>query len=141
MAANGNTFAYVTLSGVVATVGSPANIGLQVETQDADGNLFLGPIDPSQPITLTSLDPLAAAIEPATLTQSGNAAAPFFSARVAYSGANDARITFSARGAGLKSVTPATLVPLLPPSSGEQLIATQYVDPISSFSTLPGYQF
>jgi hypothetical protein len=148
---------YLTLSGVVAslalaldyphpTIGSPATTDLEAIAKDADGNVILSPYGTSEPLnkpfTLTSSDPVNGRLSQTTIQQTFGANTGF-RVSVTYSGANVPSITFSAAGGGLGAgaITPATLVPLAPPTSGEQLIAQQLEDPVNTFSTLPSHQF
>ncbi len=142
---------YLTLSGVVAsvelaldypnpTLGSPAVINLNLIAKDPDGNVILAPGTPfTRPITLTTSDAVNGKLSFTTIQATPDT---YSRLRVAYSGANVRQITFSATGGGLApgAVTPATLIPHSPPTSGEQLIAQQDDDVTAVFSTLPSHQ-
>ncbi len=152
----GYTNVYLTLSGVVAsvalvldypnpTLGSPAIINLDVIAKDPDGNVILGlPFYPPQPytrpFTLTTSDAVNGKLSQTTVQESAGAYGLRVS--VTYSGADVSKIVLSATGGGLtpKTVTPATLVPIAPPTVGQQLIAQQLDDPVTSFSTAASHQ-
>jgi hypothetical protein len=148
---------YLTLSGVVAslalaldyphpTIGSPATTDLEAIPKDADGNVILSPSGSTEPFTkpftLTSSDPVNGRLSQTTIQQSFGVDTGF-RVSVAYSGANVSSITFSATGGGLRAgaITATMLVPLAPPTSGDELIALQQQDPVNVFSTLPSHQF
>jgi hypothetical protein len=134
----------LTLDGVVAkvvlaldqteaTIGSPATIDLEISTQDADGNTILAGTTFTQPLTLTSSDPIDGKPSITTIAQ------PVRGVTVAYDGANAGAITFSVSGgAGLRVITPATLVPLPPPPAGEQIFLTG--SPYAAFAAPSGNQ-
>lgn len=146
---------YLTLSGVVAsvalvldypnpTLGSPAVINLNVIAKDPDGNVILSAPSASaqpytRPFTLTTSDAVNGKLSTTTVQQS-TGSPNGLRVSVAYSGAAVSKIVFSATGGGIRSVTPATLVPIAPPTAGEQLIAQQLDDPVTSFSTTGSHQ-
>ncbi len=146
---------YLSLGGVVAslalvldypnpTLGVPAVMDLNVLAKDADGNLILSPGNSAEPFsrtfTLATSDARNGTLSQTTVGQNTDGT---FRVSVAYSGAKVSKIVFSAMGGGLPSraISPATLVPIAPPTSGNQLIAQQSSDPIDAFSTLEGHQF
>ncbi len=153
----GYVYVSLTLSGVVAalalaldypnpTLGSPAVINLNVTAKDADGNVILSGAGKSaqpftRPFTLTTSDAANGKLSQTTLQESlgGNDGLRL---SVAYSGANVPKIVFSATGGGLapQAFTPATLVPIAPPTSGEQLLVGQLPGPLLALSTLGGHQ-
>jgi hypothetical protein len=144
--ARGVATIYLTLDGVVssvvlglaqiqATVGSSALIDLSVQAQDAGGYAMFSGTTFAQTFTLTSSDPLNGALSQTTVGGVPSYGNDAVRVRVAYSGAREDTITFSARGGGVKSVVPAILAPFPRPLSGEQLIITGEDDSNAAFST------